>query len=165
MSDLRFPTALKPIVSKGYAQTRGSNVWRSSVQGGVPRAARDTYFEPVPFSITLVVSPLGRQAFYSFLNNISGGADTFIMSLDSGLGLQDHQCRITSTIADSTEDNRNWIFTFTVTAERTAIQEGTDLTTYLPDLYGEYGDNLPTFLSMFEEYVTTSPFIFDPLQV
>ena len=165
MSDLRFPTALKPIVSKGYAQTRGSNVWRSSVQGGLPRQGRDTYFEPVPISVTLVVSKLGRQAFLSFLNSISGGADSFIMAHDSGLGIQDHQCVITSTIGESTEDGHTWIITFTATAERTAIQEDTALTTYLPDLYGEYGDTLPTFLSMFEDYVTTSPFIFDPLQV
>jgi len=163
MSDLRFPAALRPIVSKGYAQTRGSNIVRNPVQGGLPRAARDTYFEPVPFSITLVVSPLGRQAFYSFLNNISGGADTFVMSLDSGLGLQDHQCLITSTIGDSTEDNRNWIITFTVTAEKTAIQEDTEITLYLPDLYGAYGDQLNATLDYFAEYVATTPFLIDEL--
>lgn len=162
MSNLRFPASLKPIVSRGYAQTRGSNVWRSSVQGGLPRQGRDTYFEPVPISVTLVLSSLGRQAFYSFLNNIHGGADSFIMAHDSGLGIQDHQVVITSTIGDSTEDGHNWIITFTATAERTAIQEDTDLSLYLPDLYGAYGDNLPTFLSMFEEYVTNPPFIFNP---
>ncbi len=55
--------SLRPIVSKGYSQMRGSNLWRTEVQGGVPRQGRDTYFEPVPISVTLVVSSLGRQAF------------------------------------------------------------------------------------------------------
>lgn len=157
MSSLRFPTSLKPIVSKGYSQTRGSNIWRTEVQGGVPRQGRDTYFEPVPISVTLVVSSLGRQAFYSFLNNIDGGASSFIMSHDTGLGLEDHQVLITSDISDSTDDGKNWVITFTATAERTAIQEDTCLTKNLPDLFGCYGDCLGSFLKIYANYVTTFP--------
>lgn len=157
MSSLRFPTSLKPIVSKGYSQTRGSNIWRTEVQGGVPRQGRDTYFEPVPISVTLVVSSLGRQAFYSFLNNTDGGASSFIMPHDTGLGLEDHQVLITSDISDSTDDGKNWVITFTATAERTAIQEDTCLTKNLPDLYGCYGDCLGSFLKIYANYETTFP--------
>lgn len=140
--------SLRPIVSKGYSQTRGSNIWRTEVQGGVPRQGRDTYFEPVPISVTLVVSSLGRRAFYSFLNNIDGGASSFIMPHDTGLGIEDHQVLITSDISDSTDDGKNWVITFTATAERTAIQEDTCLTKNLPDLYGCYGDCLGSFLKI-----------------
>jgi len=157
MSDIRFPASLKPIVSKGYSQTRGSNVFRTSVTGGLPRQGRDVYFEAVPFSITLLTSSLGRQAFLSFLNNIHAGADSFIMPLDSGLGIQDHQVMITSTINDSTDDGLNWTFTFTITAERTAIQEDTCLTANLPDLFGCYGDCLAGFLKTYGVYQTTFP--------
>ena len=149
--------SLRPIVSKGYSQTRGSNIWRTEVQGGVPRQGRDTYFEPVPISVTLVVSSLGRQAFYSFLNNIDGGASSFIMPHDTGLGLEDHQVLITSDISDSTDDGKNWVITFTATAERTAIQEDTCLTKNLPDLYGCYGDCLGSFLKIYANYETTFP--------
>lgn len=164
MGDLYFPASLKPIVNKGYSQTRGSNVWRSQVQGGLPRQGRDTYFEAVPFSVTLVVSNLGRQVFLSFLNNIHAGADSFNMTLDSGLGLQNHQVMITSTISDSTDDGKNWTITFTVTAERTAIQEDTCLTANLPDLYGCYGDCLGGFLVAYGAAQTTFPRIWDPMQ-
>lgn len=157
MSDIRFPASLKPIVSKGYSQTRGSNVFRTSVTGGLPRQGRDVYFEAVPFSITLLTSSLGRQAFLGFLNNIHAGADSFIMPLDSGLGIQDHQVMITSTINDSTDDGINWTFTFTITAERTAIQEDTCLTANLPDLFGCYGDCLGGFLKTYGVYQTTFP--------
>lgn len=157
MSSLRFPTSLKPIVSKGYSQTRGSNIWRTEVQGGLPRQGRDTYFEPVPISVTLVVSSLGRQAFYSFLNNIDGGASSFIMPHDTGMGIEDHQILITSTISDSTDDGKNWVITFTATAERTAIQEDTCLTKNLPDLYGCYGDRLGSFMKIYANYETTFP--------
>ena len=149
--------SLRPIVSKGYSQTRGSNIWRTEVQGGVPRQGRDTYFEPVPISVTLVVSSLGRQAFYSFLNNIDGGASSFIMPHDTGLGIEDHQVLITSDISDSTDDGKNWVITFTATAERTSIQEDTCLTKNLPDLFGCYGDCLGSFLKIYANYVTTFP--------
>lgn len=149
--------SLRPIVSKGYSQTRGSNIWRTEVQGGVPRQGRDTYFEPVPISVTLVVSSLGRQAFYSFLNNIDGGASSFIMPHDTGLGIEDHQVLITSDISDSTDDGKNWVITFTATAERTAIQEDTCLTKNLPDLYGCFGDCLGSFLKIYANYQTTFP--------
>lgn len=164
MSDIRFPAALKPIVSKGYSQTRGSNIFRNEVQGGAPRQGRDTYFEPVPLSIVLVVSSLGRQAFYSFLNNIHGGADSFIMPNDTGMGIQDHLVWITSTISDSTEDGINWVISFTATAERTAIQEDTCLTANLPDLFGCYGDGLNRFLSQYAYDQSHFPRIWDPLQ-
>lgn len=149
--------SLRPIVSKGYSQTRGSNIWRTEVQGGLPRQGRDTYFEPVPISVTLVVSSLGRQAFYSFLNNIDGGASSFIMPHDTGMGIEDHHVLITSTISDSTDDGKNWAITFTATAERTAIQEDTCFTKNLPDLFGCYGDYLGSFLKIYANYQTTFP--------
>lgn len=164
MGDLRFPASLRPIVSKGYSQTRGSNIWRVDVQGGLPRQGRDTYFEPVPISVTLVVSRLGRQVFYSFLNNIHGGADSFIMQHDTGLGIEDHQVVITSTINDSTDDGLNWVISFTATAERAAIQEDTCLSANLPDLFGCYGDGLGCFLFAYGEAQSTFPRIWDPMQ-
>lgn len=164
MSDLRFPASLKPIVNKGYSSTRGSNVFRSQVSGGLPRQGRDTYFEAVPFTITLVTSSLGRQAFLSFLNQIHAGADSFVMPLDSGLGIQDHQVMITSNINESTDDGKNWTFSFTLTAERTAIQEDTCLTANLPDLFGCYGDCLGGFLKAYGKAQSTFPRIWDPMQ-
>lgn len=156
--------SLRPIVSKGYSQTRGSNIWRTEVQGGLPRQGRDTYFEPVPISVTLVVSSLGRQAFYSFLNNIDGGASPFIMPHDTGMGVEDHQVLITSTISDSTDDGKNWVISFTATAERTAIQEDTCFTKNLPDLFGSYGDCLGGFLKAYGTAQSTFPRIWDPMQ-
>jgi hypothetical protein len=111
----------------------------------------------VPISVTLVVSSLGRQAFYSFLNNIDGGASSFIMPHDTGLGIEDHQVLITSDISDSTDDGKNWVITFTATAERTAIQEDTCLTKNLPDLFGCYGDCLGGFLKAYGTAQSTFP--------
>lgn len=162
MSNFRFPTALRPIVSKGYSYSRGSNIFRNQVSGGVPRQGRDTYFEPIPFAVTLVTSALGNQAFQSFLTKISGGADSFVMALDSGLGVKDHQCMITSGINIDTSDGINWNIAFTITAERTDIQEEMCLTANLPDLFGCYGDVLNCFFAAYAKAQTTFPRIWDP---
>lgn len=162
MSNVRFPASLKPIVTKGYSYERGGNIFRSQVTGGMPRQGRDTYFDVVPFNVTLLTSALGNQAFQSFLNNISGGADSFVMALDSGLGVKDHQCQINSKINIDTGDGINWAIAFTLLAERTDIQEDTCLTANLPDLFGCYGDQLNCFLAAYATAQTTFPRIWNP---
>lgn len=159
MSEYIFPKSLKPIVSQGYSQSRGGNIWRSDVQGGLPRQGRDTYYDAVPIKIVLIVSTLGRLAFYSFLTKIDGGASSFQMELDTGNGMEFHNVQITSDVTDSTQNNSWWTINFTATAERTSVQDKTDFSDALPDLYGEYGDQLPNFLNLYEQYVTSPLFI------
>ncbi len=159
MSELIFPATLKPIVNKGYSQTRGGNIWRSDVLGGLPRQGRDTYYDSVPIGIALVVSSLGRQAFWSFITKISGGADSFQMMLDTGMGLEYHNVQITSDISESTDTGVFWNIQFTATAERTSIQEDNEFTQALPDLFGAYGDGLPVFIDYYAQYCSTPNFI------
>ena len=159
MSEKQFPATLKPIVSKGYGQTRGGNIWRSQTQGGLPRQGRDVFYDAVPISVVLVVSSLGRQAFWKFISSVSGGADSFQMTHDSGNGLEPHNVLITSSISDTTQDGINWVISFTATAERTSVQEEDELTEALPPLYGEYGDGLIDFLDWYAMYCTTPNFV------
>ena len=160
MSDKIFPASLKPIVSRGYGQTRGSNIWRSDVQGGLPRQGRDTYYEAVPISVVLVVGALGRQAFWSFYASISGGADSFQMTHDTGNGLEPHNVLITSNVTETTQDGINWVISFTATAERTSVQDSTDFSEALWPMYGEYGDGISDFIDWYAQYCTTPMFIF-----
>ena len=159
MSDLVFPATLKPIVSKNYGQTRGSNIWRSEVLGGLPRQGRDTYYEPVPISVTLVVSKLGRQAFWNFIRQIDGGASSFQMDHDTGNGIEPHNVLITSTISESTSTGTYWTIQFTATAERTSIQEDSVLGDAIVDLFAAYGDGLNAFIDYYAQYVTNQQFI------
>ena len=135
MADIKFPKTLKPIVNKGYSQSRGGNIWRSKVQGGLPRQGRDTYYDPAPISIALVVSKLGRLAFWSFITKIDGGASSFQMDLDSGAGIEPHNVQITSSISENTQTGVFWNITFTATAERTSVQEPSEFNDTILDLY------------------------------
>lgn len=159
MSDLYFPRSLKPIVSKGYSMTRRNNVWSVDLAGGGVRQGRDTYYDVFPVSVTLITSAMGRQAFLSFLEKVDGGASSFWMAHDFGMGIEDYQVTITSTIAESTEDGINWTITFTATAEKSPFQdlESQCLINNLPDLYGCYGDCLGSFLKIYANYETTFP--------
>lgn len=159
MGDLFFPRSLKPVVSKGYSMTRRNNVWSVDLAGGGVRQGRDTYYDVFPISVTLITSAMGRQAFLSFLEKVDGGASSFWMAHDFGMGIADYQVTITSTIAESTEDGINWTITFTATAEKSPFQdlENQCLINNLPDLYGCYGDCLGSFLKIYANYETTFP--------
>ena len=159
MGNKIFPASLKPIVSKGYGQTRGGNIWRSQVQGGLPRHGRDVYYDAVPISVTLVVSGLSRQVFWLFITSVSGGADSFQMNHDTGNGIEPHNVLITSNITEQTQDGINWVISFTATAERTSVQEDKDFADAIPPLYGEYGDGLMNFLDQYAIYCSTYPFV------
>lgn len=166
MTDLHFPRSLKPIVSKGYSITRRNNVWSVDLAGGGVRQGRDTYYDVFPIRVTLITSAMGRQAFLSFLEKVDGGASSFWMAHDFGMGIEDYQVTITSTIAESTEDGINWTITFTATAEKSPFQDEDNqcLVQNLPDLYGYYGDGLGCFLKAYGTAQSTFPRIWDPMQ-
>lgn len=102
--------------------TRRNNVWSVDLAGGGVRQGRDTYYDVFPVSVTLITSAMGRQAFLSFLEKVDGGASSFWMAHDFGMGIEDYQVTITSTIAESTEDGINWTITFTATAEKSPFR-------------------------------------------
>lgn len=144
--------------------TRRNNVWSVDLAGGGVRQGRDTYYDVFPISVTLITSAMGRQAFLSFLEKVDGGASSFWMAHDFGMGIEDYQVTITSTVAESTEDGINWVITFTATAEKSPFQdlENQCLINNLPDLYGCYGDCLGSFLKIYANYETTFPRIWEP---
>ena len=159
MSDKIFPATLKPIVNRGYGQTRGGNIWQSEVQGGLPRQGLDVYYEAVPISVVLVVSPLGRQSFWKFITSINNGASSFQMNHDTGNGIEPHNVQIKPPISETTQDGINWVISFIAKAERTSVQENDELAEALPPLYGEYGDGLIDFLDWYAMYCTTPNFV------
>lgn len=104
-----FPTGLKPVVNHGYGFARGANVVQTPVQSGLPRSGLDIATEPVPFTITFIVSAAESATFWDFYDDdINHGADSFLISLDSGGsgGNEEHQCIITGPVRATAEQYR-----------------------------------------------------------
>ncbi len=124
MGDIIFPAIFKPIVNRGYSFQRGSNVVQNAVRGGLAGAALDRRFEAVLFNVNLVLTRLGHQAFWDFYDGgINHGADSFSWELDSGNGMETHQCLITSRVQSNTNDQQTWTVSMEVTAERNPSQD------------------------------------------
>jgi len=149
MGDVAFPARLKPIVNRGYDFRRGSNVKQIGVSGGLSRSALQFSREPVPFNINLLVTTLGQQAFFDWYDSgINHGANTFPMELDSGNGLETHQCLITNGPSISSIDQKNWAITLEITAESNPSQDAPFSSALFP-LWDAYGDELYNVLNQY----------------
>ena len=123
MGNLSLPQSLKPNCTRGYGQRRGSNIVRQQPQGGIFRQTKRYGTEPVPFTVTFTVDGFGRQVFYDFYDNdLNNGANSFPMTLDSGNGLEAHQCWISSSVTESSNNAIYWDISLEVMAESTHTQ-------------------------------------------
>ncbi len=146
MSDVNFPSNIKPLTNKNYSFSRGSNVVSSAV-GGMPRLGLDLTIEPVTFSLNFILSDYQYQILLMFYDSkINHGANSFNMELNAGNGIETHQCIISpGTWKPVRPSHGTWSVSFSVIAESTSSQLG-DVCTNLFDLNECYGNSLPTVL-------------------
>ena len=88
----RIPRALKPVI-QGYGIGSPEGVSHTEVGGGMPRSAMLWDRGPQPFQVTLLLTPDKFSVWTTFFTHIiKKGALSFTMPLDSGFGLEDHDC-------------------------------------------------------------------------
>ncbi len=135
MGDFWFPRPIKPITNKTYSMSRGSNVFQAPAQGGVARQALKYTLEPVPFSLNFILDDFQYKILLQFYDiTLNHGANSFKMNLDSGTGIEEHQCYIKpNTLKSNRPSHDNWYVSFTATAEVTPSQNETN-----DDLYQLY---------------------------
>lgn len=157
MSDNLFPTHLKPLVNKSYSMSRGSNVF-SDRSNYLPRQSLKYTLEPVPFSLTFLFSDAQYLEFLQFYDiTINHGANSFKMMLDSGTGIEEHQCHIdANSLKANKPSHNNWYVSFSCKAEATPSQK--EKCTNLYDLYDCHGRSSGALLKGFESFVTGSYF-------
>jgi hypothetical protein len=150
MGSIAFPSRLKPIINRGYGFSRGSNVKSTDVQGGLARIALNYSLEAVPFNINLIASTQGAQAFWDFYDAaLDHGANTFPMELDSGNGVETHQCMITpGSLNSSTIDQQTWAISMEIMAESNPSQDQPFVGGLYP-LWDLYGDGLKGILDQY----------------
>lgn len=153
MSDLWFPRTIKPLINRTYATSRGSNVKRVDVDGGLPRVGLKTTYDSPEFTLNFVLSKVGYQAFLSFYDGaINHGANSFKMMLDSGTGIVEHQCYIVpNTIKVNRPADNYWVMSLDMIAEVTPSQ--VDSCPNLYDLYDCYGDGVCDIVQGLEDFI------------
>ena len=136
-----FPSALKPVVNQGYDFSASDNVIEQPVQGGKPLYILDYATGPVVFNVSIVGDRLQKQVFNSFYYGlIASGSGSFTMDLDSGNGLEEHNCQIIpSTVRNDGSGDPTWIISFQIIAETTPIQSNSG---NIAELYEVYGDGI-----------------------
>lgn len=158
MSDINFPSNIIPLTSRNYSLSRGSNVVQNPIAGGVPRSGLNLTIEAVTFSLNFILSDYQNQIFLMFYDSkINHGANSFNMNLDSGNGIEVHQCTIKAGTYKSVKPSHGtWSISFSVIAESTSSQLG-DLCTNLFDLNECYGNSLPSILAGLQPPVESYP--------
>jgi len=158
MGDFYFPRPIKPLTNKTYSMSRGANVFQTPTQGGVARQALKHTLEPVPFSLNFILSDFQYKILLQFYDiTINHGANSFKMNLDSGTGIEEHQCFIKpGTFKANRPSHNNWYVNFTATAEVTPSQN--EVCDKLYQLYDCYGDQSCDIINAFEGFVTGSYF-------
>lgn len=138
--------------------SRGSNVFQTPTQGGIPRTALKYTLEPVPFVLNFIISDLAYQVLLQFYDiTINHGANSFKMNLDSGTGIVEHQCFIKpGTFKANRPSHNNWYVAMTMVAEVTPSQA--EVCDNLYQLYDCYGDQSCDIINGFEDFVTGSYF-------
>lgn len=90
-----FPRSIKPLTNRVYSSSRGANVRQTPSMGGVPRIDLLNDLECPEFNLSFSVSDNGFAAFLNFYDvAINHGADNFLMDIDSGNGVEAHECVI-----------------------------------------------------------------------
>ena len=156
MTDFWFPRSIKPLINKAYSTSRGSNVKRIDVDGGLPRLGLKTTLESPEFTLNFIMSKLQYQAFLSFYDGaINHGASSFRMMLDSGTGIVQHQCYILpNSIKVSKPSDGSWVVSMNMLAEVTPNQ--LDSCSNLYELYDCYGGETCNLILALEDFVVSS---------
>ena len=158
MSDYWWPRSIKPLTNKTYSMSRGANVFQTPTQGGVARQALKYTIEPVPLALNFILSDFQYKIVLQFYDiTINHGANSFKMMLDSGTGIEEHQCYIKpGTFKANRPSHNNWYVSFTATAEVTPSQN--EVCDNLYQLYDCYGEQSCDIINGFEAFVQGSYF-------
>lgn len=157
MSDFYWPKQIKPLINKNYSTSRGANVLATPLTGGLPMVALDTTLESPPFNLNFVLSNLRMQVLLNFYDvALNHGANSFLMDLDSGNGVEEHRCFIApGTWKPSKPNNGNWYLSLTVIAKVTSSQLSDCDSLY--QLFNCYGDGTRKVLDGLSAWVEAMP--------
>lgn len=136
MSLPKIPAGLC-VAAQGYGFGGPTGGRRTEVAAGRGRYALNYYGGTSQFAVTLVLTEAQMRVWSLFYHRkIALGTLPFELDLDSGLGIQPHECNILPDSYQSTLNQTVWVVSFNIEAQASAYQYDQDAA----DLEIEYWD-------------------------
>ena len=131
------------VAANGYSFSGPTGARRSDVAGGRGRYGLNYYGGTSQFAVSLVLTPDQFRVWTLFYHRkIALGTLPFAMDLDSGMGIQQHECNILPDSYQASKNQTLWAVTFNIEARASAY----DLDQTVSDLELDYWDNTGQFL-------------------
>lgn len=150
----RIPTGFKPII-QGYSMGAPSGVAQTDVAAGMPRSALAHDRGIQAFQVTMVMTPEKFSVWALFFHRvIKNGAYNFIMPLDSGFGLADHNVLMVdgSYSAARAQGSHITSVSFAVVAESQAYDVTEEEAEAVIALWEEYGAGYDELLERIAQF-------------
>lgn len=131
------------IAAQGYSFSGASGGRRTDIAAGRGRYGLNYYGGTSPFAVTIIMT-CGQMHIWSLFYNrkIALGTLPFEMQLDSGMGVQAHECNIFPGSYQASLNQGIWSVSFNVEARASAY----DIDQAVVDLEFEYWENTQELL-------------------
>jgi hypothetical protein len=148
-----IPNGFKPVI-QGYGIGSPTGVMLTEVAGGMPRSAMEWDRGVQPFQVTFVLTAAKFAVWTAFFHHvIKKGAIAFTMPLDSGFGLQDHEClMVPGSYSAARAGGQITSVTFTVVAESSAYAMTAADADAIVELWNEYGEASDELLARIAQF-------------
>ena len=131
------------VAANGYSFSGPTGARRTDVAAGRGRYGLNYYGGTSQFAVSLVLTPDQFRVWTLFYHRkIALGTLPFAMDLDSGMGIQQHECNVLPDSYQASKNQTVWVVTFNVEARASAY----DLDQAVSDLELDYWDNTGQFL-------------------
>lgn len=162
MTTIRIPNGLK-VTATAYGGGAPSGVMRTEVAGGASRYALEWDKGTQQFRVQMVLDAQKMNIWtVFFLRIIRKGAYTFAMPIDSGMGLQDHDCNIVpETYATSRLGGEYSSVSFTVEAAPSAYALNDADANAMVDVWNVLGDDMSPLFGLLERFVHVDSTVLD----
>ncbi len=161
MPNPRIPAGLKPTATS-YSSDSASGAMRTDVAGGMPRYGLAWERGSQTVNLTFLFTPLQMQIWMQFFQRVIAlGTITFTIPLDTGYGVQDHECNIVPQTYQQSRNGPTWAVVFQAETVSRGYDWSTAETEALFALYEIYGEGAGQLLVDLAQYATIDSNVLD----
>lgn len=162
MTTARIPNGLK-VTATAYSAGAPGGVMRTEVAGGAARYGLEWDRGTQQFRVQMILDAQKMSIWtVFFLRIIRKGAVTFVIPLDSGMGMQDHDCNIVpDTYATNRLGGEVTSVSFAVEATPSAFELSDADAAAIVGVWNELGDGTDGLLSLLDHFVRVDSTVLD----